>query len=220
MAELNINQQIASLRKDKGITQEDLANHLGVTNQTVSKWELAACCPDIQLIPEIADYFNVTIDELFGRTADTSNTDVSINSVPWDDDGTLRAVVFIGRRLMKKTDDLSKFTFEYDGEALNVECQCNITCGDVEGDVGAGRDVSCSDVGGGANAGRDIKCGDVCGNVNSGAGTNCGDIDGKVNAGTSITCGDICGNISSGGNISCGDVDGDINAGGSVTYKS
>ena len=49
---------------------------------------------------------------------------------------------------MKKTDDLSKFIFEYDGEALNVECQCNINCADVEGDASAGRDINCADVSG------------------------------------------------------------------------
>lgn len=45
---------------------------LGVTNQSVSKWESGACCPDITLLPEIATYLNVTIDELLGyRSADS-----------------------------------------------------------------------------------------------------------------------------------------------------
>ncbi|MCL2820353.1 MAG: helix-turn-helix domain-containing protein [Oscillospiraceae bacterium] len=212
MAEI-INQQIAALRKNKGITQEELAGHLGVTNQTVSKWELAACCPDIQLLPEIADYFDVTIDELFGRDETAKPESSSIESVPWDDDGTLRAVVFIGKKLMKKTDDLSEFTFEYDGEALNIECQCNISCNDVEGGVNAGRDISCNDVGGTANAGRDISCNDVCGNVNSGASLTCNDIDGSVTAGSSISCNDICGNVTAGSTINCGEIDGDISSG-------
>ena len=62
-----INEKIAELRKRKNITQEELARALGVTNQAVSKWESSQCCPDISLIPEIADYFGVTTDELFGH---------------------------------------------------------------------------------------------------------------------------------------------------------
>ncbi|MBQ8496071.1 MAG: helix-turn-helix transcriptional regulator [Clostridia bacterium] len=70
---IKLNEQIAFLRKTKGITQEELATALGVTNQAVSKWESAACCPDIMLLPDIARYFEVSIDELMGyKGADTS----------------------------------------------------------------------------------------------------------------------------------------------------
>ncbi|MBQ7761884.1 MAG: helix-turn-helix transcriptional regulator [Clostridia bacterium] len=63
---IRINEQIAFLRKQKGLTQENLAQALGVTNQSVSKWEAAQSCPDISLLPEIAQYFGVSIDELLG----------------------------------------------------------------------------------------------------------------------------------------------------------
>lgn len=66
MIPFKLNEQISFLRKQKGITQEELAQSLGVTNQTVSKWESAACCPDIQLLPSIASYFGVSIDVLMG----------------------------------------------------------------------------------------------------------------------------------------------------------
>lgn len=72
MSVIKLNEQITFLRKQKGITQEELAKELGVTNQSISKWESAQCCPDIQLLPEIAAYFNVSIDELMGyKSADT-----------------------------------------------------------------------------------------------------------------------------------------------------
>ena len=64
---MKINEQIAALRKKKGVTQENLAQVLGVTNQSVSKWESGQCCPDIQLLPAIAKYFEVSIDELMGE---------------------------------------------------------------------------------------------------------------------------------------------------------
>ena len=54
------------LRKNRQITQEQLARELGVTNQAVSKWESGQCMPDIQLLPEIARFFKVSIDELMG----------------------------------------------------------------------------------------------------------------------------------------------------------
>ena len=63
---MKLNEQIATLRKKKGITQEQLAVALGVTNQSVSKWEAGQCCPDIGLLPDIARYFGVSIDELMG----------------------------------------------------------------------------------------------------------------------------------------------------------
>lgn len=73
MYDIKINEQIAFLRKNKGITQEELARALGVSNQAVSKWESAQSCPDIQLLPELAQYFGVSIDELMGyKGVDTS----------------------------------------------------------------------------------------------------------------------------------------------------
>ena len=73
---LKLNEQIALLRKQKDLTQENLANLLGVTNQTVSKWESAQCCPDIQLLPKIAKIFNVTVDELLGYTLSSASDDI------------------------------------------------------------------------------------------------------------------------------------------------
>ena len=68
MNDIRICEQISFLRRQKGITQETLARHFGVTNQTVSKWESGQCYPDIQLLPQIADYFGISVDELMGHT--------------------------------------------------------------------------------------------------------------------------------------------------------
>lgn len=63
-----ISGNIARHRKLLGMTQEQLAGRLGVTYQAVSKWENGQSCPDIMLIPLLADLFGITIDELFGRS--------------------------------------------------------------------------------------------------------------------------------------------------------
>jgi len=63
--ELNIGSRIRSLRRKKNISQEVLAQYLGVSFQAVSKWESGATMPDITLIPAIASFFEVSIDELF-----------------------------------------------------------------------------------------------------------------------------------------------------------
>ena len=61
--------RIAQLRKEAGMTQEQLGNALGLTYQSVSKWENGLSCPDVQLLPQLADLFHVTLDDLFGREA-------------------------------------------------------------------------------------------------------------------------------------------------------
>ena len=61
-----IGERIADLRRERGITQENLAGTIGVSPQAISKWENNATMPDIMLLPIIADTLGVTIDELFG----------------------------------------------------------------------------------------------------------------------------------------------------------
>lgn len=75
---IKIADRIAFLRKKKGITQEELARRLNVTNQSVSKWESGLCCPDIQLLLELASYFEVSIDELLGYKPADSFSDICL----------------------------------------------------------------------------------------------------------------------------------------------
>ncbi len=64
-ATVNIGRTIARERRDRGVTQEALAAHLGVSKAAVSKWEVGQSLPDVSLLPRIAAYFSLTIDELF-----------------------------------------------------------------------------------------------------------------------------------------------------------
>ncbi len=62
--EIKLKEKLRALRRQKGITQEALADHLGITPQSVGKWERGEGFPDITLLPKIAFYFDVTVDEL------------------------------------------------------------------------------------------------------------------------------------------------------------
>ena len=78
---------LAELRKEKGITQSELADYLGMSFQAISKWENGTTMPDITYLPKLAEYFNVSVDEILGlkplnnREYIPSGTD---NSEHWD----------------------------------------------------------------------------------------------------------------------------------------
>ncbi|WP_425448806.1 helix-turn-helix domain-containing protein [Dethiothermospora halolimnae] len=57
---------IAKLRKEKGITQSQLAEYLGISFQSVSKWENGTTMPDINLLPKLSEYFQVSVDQILG----------------------------------------------------------------------------------------------------------------------------------------------------------
>ena len=68
--QIKLGEKIKELRKRDGRKQEDLAVAIGVTNQAVSRWEASGGYPDIEMIPAIANFFHITIDELFGYDND------------------------------------------------------------------------------------------------------------------------------------------------------
>ncbi len=68
--QLTLGQKIREFRKRDGRTQEALAEALGVTSQAISRWEANGGYPDMEMIPAIANYFHVSIDELFGYSSD------------------------------------------------------------------------------------------------------------------------------------------------------
>lgn len=76
MDELNLSENIIRLRHRKKLTQEGLADFLGVTKASVSKWENAQSMPDILLLPRLAAFFDVTIDELVGYKPQLSSEQI------------------------------------------------------------------------------------------------------------------------------------------------
>ncbi len=235
---MSIGTIIAENRKRLGMTQEALSQQLGVTNQAVSKWESEQSCPDIQLLPQIADIFGMSIDELFGR-APKQLTEVEIveepkqeenaprTELPWEDDGVLRVVLYVGHTLVGsiqhtliEDSQYKNISFEYEGPALNVESALSVTCSEVAGNVTAGGDVNCGEVGGSITASGDVNCDTVQGHVNAEGDVDCDEVAGNVSAGGDVDCGEVAGNVSAGGDVDCGEVSGSVNAGGDVDCEN
>jgi len=76
---MNLGNKIRTLRKERNLTQEQLASSLNITAQAVSKWEMGVSYPDIEMLPVLANLFKVSMDELFDY--DTSSTDKEIEQI-------------------------------------------------------------------------------------------------------------------------------------------
>ena len=80
---MEIGKRIKEMRQKRGITQEAMAQHFGLTPQAISKWERGVATPDIALLPDISAFFGVTIDELFSLSDDTRME--RIQNMLWDE---------------------------------------------------------------------------------------------------------------------------------------
>ena len=198
---MNFAEIIVRSRKALGLTQEGLAQKLGVTNQAVSKWESGQSCPDLALLPRIADLFGITIDELFGREPKAVSFPAQ-PPFPWPDDGVLRVLLYAGHtRVYGPVEGADEIHFCYEGPALNIESAVSVYCDDVMGNVTAGHSVNCDD---------------VYGSVSAQGSVNCDDVKGDIRAGGNVTCDCAEGDIHAGGNVQVDEASGDIHAGGSV----
>lgn len=202
---------IAFYRKKLGITQEQLAQRLDVTNQAVSKWETDQCCPDTLLLPKLAEVFGITIDELFGREGAKAAP-----ALPWEDDDAFHIVLYHGHTLVGAQPEQGELTFEYEGPAKDIYCALNLTCGEVGGNVNAQGYVECDAVGGDVNAGQYVECGDIAGHVQAGGYVECGGVEGNLNAGSYVECDDVAGSVNAGSYVECGDVGGNVTAAAQV----
>ena len=232
--------RILRRRKEKGLTQEALANKLGVSNQAVSKWEGDVCCPDLQLLPLLADTLELSLDELFGResmakTAQKAEADSQILPIaaelPWEDDDAIHAVLFQGHRLLQpkqgslfrhdKYDEIRKTVeLHFSGTAQDIYSDFSVVCTDstISGSVRAGDSVTCTDVGGDVTAGDDVTCGNVGGDVSANDSVRCGEVKGNIRASDSVTCGDISGSVSA-ERVRCTKAGGDEQEGFTFTKK-
>lgn len=76
MKEINIARTLVLKRREKGITQDELAGYIGVSKASVSKWETGQSYPDIVFLPQLAAYFNISLDELMGYAPQMTKEDI------------------------------------------------------------------------------------------------------------------------------------------------
>ena len=76
---MNIGAKIRLLRKEKRVTQEELAEYLHISSQAVSKWETGACSPDIDMLPKLAIFFGTSLDHLLDF--DQSQVDAAVTAL-------------------------------------------------------------------------------------------------------------------------------------------
>lgn len=76
MKEINIAKVLVVKRKQKGITQDELANYMGVSKASVSKWETGQSYPDVTFLPQLAAYFNISIDALMDYQPQMTKEDI------------------------------------------------------------------------------------------------------------------------------------------------
>ena len=73
MSNKNLGEMISSLRKEKGMTQSELAEKMNVTDKAVSKWERNLSCPDVNSIPTLAEVLGITVEELLNAQTKKEN---------------------------------------------------------------------------------------------------------------------------------------------------
>ncbi len=165
---MNLGNNIKQLRQQKNLTQEQIAEKLGVTYQAVSKWETNANTPDISLLPAIASLFGVSIDTLF---ADNMMDFSDIHSF-MKDDNVIRVVQMRGNKIVKVSSILSPdeppieiafphncndrtqyFKVEVYGHIISdssingdVVCHQTIQCGGINGDVRSDGDIKANEL--------------------------------------------------------------------------
>ena len=76
MSKKSIGEIISSLRKSKGMTQNELANKMHVTDKAVSKWERNLSCPDVNSISKLAEVLGTTVEELLDAKTEISNNNI------------------------------------------------------------------------------------------------------------------------------------------------
>jgi transcriptional regulator with XRE-family HTH domain len=218
--EIIISEILKNLRKGKGISQEVLAETMGISVQAVSKWENNLSYPDIELLPKITEYYNVTLDYLLTgnkKTVKDENVEISKDTMQNNDfpnDNILRIVQYKGNQMLSKNtyDPNIRIMLEIkDNNISQVEIWGSADIkGDIGGNVNAGDGINCGNIGLSANAGDGINCGNIGGEVTAGDGVNCGNVEGKVTAGDGVNCGNIIGNVIAGDSIKCANIEGDV----------
>lgn len=199
--EIKICENIKRLRSQLGVTQEMLADYCGISSQAVSKWEMQQSLPDISVLPSIAEYFKVSMDELF--FGDSDLTQVNTESIPKNDEVYIVQVLngkILGIDEWHHDKQINIEILRAQNISLNVWGNAIVT-GSVSGGITAGGSVNCGNVSGGINTGAKVECGNVSGGLCAGS-VECGNVSGGLCA-QDIQCKDVSGDMKCDGDIHC-----------------
>ena len=219
----NISNNLKQYRREIGLSQEALAERLGVTSQAVSKWECMQSIPDIEAIVALCELLGITTDKLLldrdpevvyqKQEVPGERVEVKIcDTLP--DDGVLRVLQFKGKKQLRAD--------EMDGGVYIPLCGAERAHGihiegnaKFEGDIGG--DISCGNVDHIACCEGDISCGNVFTIEACEGDISCGNVQSINACEGDVSCGNVGQIVSCEGDIDCGDVDvianceGDIN---------
>lgn len=231
----NISNNIKKYRKEQSMSQEALAEKLGVTSQAVSKWECMQSIPDIDAMVEMCDLMGISLDKLvLDKDAEVIYKEVIVEKEPeddtndsdegCDDEGAEHTESENGDHFNRKgffrrmyfdalPDDNELRVLQFKGRLMLSEHTYNrntVIPLALAPEFAKKKTVNVHIVG---NAQID---GDISGNVKAGDHLTCGNVAGNAHAGDSLRCGNVGGNVNAGDSVSCGNVGGSINAGDGV----
>lgn len=130
-----LNEKITIIRKMNNLTQESFAEELGVSRQAVSKWENGTSVPDIQLLLRIADYYNLTLDQLVRDDFDLPISNIDEKKI--SNDSSIKSKV-LAEDYLGKVCDVSMNSFRYSviRNVKIVGCYKNLICFEKNGRYG------------------------------------------------------------------------------------
>lgn len=108
-----LGEMISSLRKEKGMTQNVLAEKMNVTDKAVSKWERNLSCPDLNSIPKLAEVLNVSVDELLNaqkRNEESNNKIEEITNIALIGVGIAMGICVVVTSILKQIEVTSAIT--------------------------------------------------------------------------------------------------------------
>ncbi len=124
--ENTLGKRIASLRKEKNLKQEDLAQMLNISPQAISKWENDITCPDISILPELSKILNVSIDELLIGKKELND----VKLIPQEERKELKDIKLIIQIFSNEND---KITINLPMALLEVALEMGLDMGSVSG---------------------------------------------------------------------------------------
>lgn len=248
MCEMNqteiLRKNLSIFRKQRHLTQEQLANELGLTFQAISKWENGLSCPDISLLPQLAEIFGVTIDDLFREQTEESVQETTAEEpsaaekkeeekaeekkldrmtleISGEDKDVRKMLKGLGVRLEPKINSLNQVADELLQNLFDSKHE-PVTLPDLSEERPVSDDpaegLPWEDDGiyrAVLFKGRMLVCTSPEGKGTVGSSNM--DLDQSILSCFSVSCGDVDGNVSAAGNVVCDDVDGDVAASGNVT---